>query len=47
MKATRLEYRFRFAIHGLLFGLACIVFVCSLAVLVLHRKDLPLVGSRL
>jgi len=33
--------------HGLLFGLACIVFVCSLAVLVLHRKDLPLVGSRL
>jgi hypothetical protein len=30
--------------HGELFALAVIVFVCSAAVLVLHRRELPLIG---
>lgn len=30
--------------HGELFALAMVVFVCSLAVLVLHRHELPLLG---
>jgi hypothetical protein len=30
--------------HGELFVLAVVVFVCSLAVLVMHRQELPLVG---
>jgi len=33
--------------HGLLFGLALVVFVGSAAVLYLHRRALPLVGARL
>ncbi len=33
--------------HGLLFGLALIVFLGSVAVLLLHRRGLPLVGARL
>jgi uncharacterized membrane protein YphA (DoxX/SURF4 family) len=33
--------------HGLLFGLACVVFASSLALLVLHRKEIPLIGARL
>jgi hypothetical protein len=30
--------------HGELFALAVVVFVCSLAVLILHRHELPLIG---
>jgi hypothetical protein len=30
--------------HGELFALAVIVFVCSLATLILHRQELPLLG---
>ena len=30
--------------HGELFALAVVVFVCSLAVLILHRQELPLSG---
>jgi hypothetical protein len=30
--------------HGELFALAVVVFVCSLAVLIMHRQELPLVG---
>ena len=30
--------------HGELFALAVVVFVCSLAVLVMHRQELPLIG---
>lgn len=33
--------------HGELFSLAVTVFVCSAAVLVLHRGELPVVGPRL
>ena len=33
--------------HGELFALACVVFVCSLAVLILHRAELPLLGRLL
>jgi hypothetical protein len=33
--------------HGELFTLAVIVFVCSLAVLILHRHELPIVGGAL
>lgn len=33
--------------HGLLFGLALVVFLGSVAVLLLHRRGLPLVGARL
>jgi len=33
--------------HGELFGLAVAVFVCSLAVLVMHRQELPFIGSSL
>lgn len=32
---------------GLLFGLACTVLVCSLGLLWLHRKELPLIGDKL
>ncbi len=32
---------------GLLFGLACTVFVLSLVVLYLHRQQLPVLGARL
>jgi uncharacterized membrane protein YphA (DoxX/SURF4 family) len=32
---------------GLLFGLACTVFVLSLVVLYLHRQQLPILGARL
>ncbi len=32
---------------GLLFGLACVVFVSSAAVLWLRRRELPIVGARL
>jgi hypothetical protein len=31
--------------HGELFALAVTVFVCSLAVLAMHRQELPLIGS--
>jgi hypothetical protein len=30
--------------HGLLFGLALTVFLCSAIVLVLHRKEIPIIG---
>jgi putative oxidoreductase len=30
--------------HGQLFALAVVVFVCSLAVLLMHRQELPLIG---
>ena len=33
--------------HGELFALAVAVFVCSLAVLILHRQELPIVGGTL
>src|SRR6185295_6445890 len=33
--------------HGELFALAVIVFVCSAAVLVLHRSEIPVVGPAL
>jgi uncharacterized membrane protein YphA (DoxX/SURF4 family) len=33
--------------HGLLFGLACTVLACSLALLAIHRKEIPLIGARL
>jgi hypothetical protein len=33
--------------HGELFALAVAVFVCSLAVLILHRQELPIVGGAL
>lgn len=33
--------------HGELFALAVVVFVCSLAVLILHRHELPIVGGAL
>ena len=32
---------------GVLFGLACVVFVSSAAVVWLRRRDLPIVGARL
>ena len=32
--------------HGELFALAVVVFVCSSAVLVLHRHELPVVGAK-
>ena len=32
--------------HGELFALAVIVFVCSAAVLIMHRDELPLVGRQ-
>jgi hypothetical protein len=32
--------------HGLLFGLAITVVVCSLGVLVLYRSQLPILGRR-
>jgi hypothetical protein len=31
--------------HGELFALALAVFACSAALLVLHRRDLPLIGG--
>lgn len=31
--------------HGELFALAVIAFVCSLAVLIIHREELPLIGQ--
>ena len=31
--------------HGELFALAVVVFICSLAVLILHRRELPIVGG--
>lgn len=30
---------------GLLFILACVVFVCSMALLILHRREIPVVGQ--
>src|ERR1700758_5311114 len=30
--------------HGELFALAVVVFLCSLAVLIMHRQELPLIG---
>ncbi len=33
--------------HGELFALAVVVFLCSLAVLILHREDLPIIGPAL
>jgi putative oxidoreductase len=33
--------------HGELFALALVVFLCSLAVLVLHRGEIPLIGPAL
>jgi uncharacterized membrane protein YphA (DoxX/SURF4 family) len=33
--------------HGLLFGMACTVLICSLAILAIHRKEIPLIGARL
>jgi putative oxidoreductase len=32
---------------GLLFGLAATIFVCGLALVALHRRDLPVVGALL
>lgn len=32
---------------GLLFAMACVVLVCSAIVAVLHRRQIPVVGSRL
>jgi hypothetical protein len=32
---------------GLLFGLAVTIFVCGLSVVVIHRRDLPILGSAL
>jgi putative oxidoreductase len=32
--------------RGELFGLALAVFICSAAVLFLHRREIPLIGSR-
>jgi len=32
--------------RGELFALAVLVFVCSASVLVLHRREIPLIGSR-
>lgn len=32
---------------GLLFGLACTVLACSLGLLWMHRKELPLIGDKL
>ncbi|MBI3650174.1 MAG: DoxX family protein [Acidobacteria bacterium] len=32
---------------GLLFILACVVFVCSLGILFLHRQEIPIVGAKL
>src|SRR5262249_9369179 len=32
--------------RGELFALAVVVFVCSTAVLILHRREIPLIGSR-
>jgi uncharacterized membrane protein YphA (DoxX/SURF4 family) len=32
--------------RGELFTLAVVVFICSAAVLVLHRREIPLIGSR-
>ena len=32
--------------RGELFALAVVVFVCSAAVLILHRREIPLIGSR-
>ena len=31
---------------GLLFGLAVVVFVCSLVILYFHRREIPVVGER-
>lgn len=31
---------------GLLFGLACVVFVASLGILYIHRAQLPLIGEK-
>lgn len=33
--------------HGELFALAIVVFVCSALVLLLHRREIPVVGKRL
>jgi hypothetical protein len=33
--------------HGELFALAIVVFVCSVAVLILHRAELPIIGAAL
>lgn len=33
--------------HGLLFGLALIVFAGSIAILLIRRREIPLIGSRL
>ena len=33
--------------HGELFGMAVVVFVCSAAVVVMHRQELPFIGKRL
>jgi uncharacterized membrane protein YphA (DoxX/SURF4 family) len=33
--------------HGLLFGLALTVLLCSLGILAIHRKEIPIVGARL
>jgi putative oxidoreductase len=32
--------------RGELFTLAVVVFICSAAVLILHRREIPLIGSR-
>jgi uncharacterized membrane protein YphA (DoxX/SURF4 family) len=32
--------------HGLLFTLACVVFVCSLGILFLHRQEIPIIGTK-
>lgn len=32
---------------GLLFTLACVVFVCSVIILLIHRKDIPIIGTNL
>jgi len=32
--------------RGELFALAVVVFLCSAAVLILHRREIPLIGSR-
>jgi putative oxidoreductase len=32
--------------HGLLFILAVVVFVCSAAILLLHRQEIPIIGEK-
>jgi hypothetical protein len=33
--------------HGLLFGMACTVFIFCLMILLIHRKEIPILGAHL